>query len=119
MLKIIKGVSGLVILQEWRVLLKETHITTRFLCEIALEMAEKVFLPLQNLEFKEVGWGWYIKNSGNLQRIDPDAIFGYHKAKEMSHINVKNTFMWIELYIIMTTSQEYLSKMTRVFLPSL
>ena len=55
---IIKGALGLVIPEEWSGLLKETHITVYFLCEIAHEMAEKFFLPLQNLEFKEVGWGW-------------------------------------------------------------
>ena len=49
---------GLVIPEEWSVLLEETHITVRFLSEIAHEMAEKVFLPLQTLEFKDVGWGW-------------------------------------------------------------
>ena len=58
MLKIIKGVSGWVIPEEWSVLLEETHITVCFLCEIAHEMVEKVCLPLQNLEFKDVGWGW-------------------------------------------------------------
>ena len=57
MLKIIKGTLGLVILEEWSVL-EETHITVRFLCKIAHEMMEKVCLPLQTLEFKEVGWGW-------------------------------------------------------------
>ena len=57
-LNIIKGTLGLVIPEEWSVLLKETHITVRFLYEIAHEMTEKVFLPLQNLEFKEVSWGW-------------------------------------------------------------
>ena len=54
MLKTIKGALGLVILEEWIVLLKETHITVHFLSEIAHEMAEKVFLPLQTLEFKDI-----------------------------------------------------------------
>ena len=58
MLNIIKGALGLVILEEWGVVLEEMHITMFFLCEIAHEMMEKVCLPLQNLEFKEVGWGW-------------------------------------------------------------
>ena len=57
MFEIIKGVLGLVIPKEWGVLFKETHITVRFLCEIAHEMTEKVFLPLQTLEFKEISWG--------------------------------------------------------------
>ena len=56
-LNIIKGTLGLVIPEEWGVLLKEMHIATRFLYEIAHETTEKIFLPLQNLEFKEVGWG--------------------------------------------------------------
>ena len=58
MLKIIKGALGLVIPEEWSVLLEETHITVFFLNEIAHEMVEKFFLPLQNLEFKDGGWGW-------------------------------------------------------------
>ena len=58
MLKIIKGTFGLVIPEEWGVLLKETHITMCFLYEIAHKIMEKVFLPLQNLEFKEISWGW-------------------------------------------------------------
>ena len=58
MLKIIKGALGLVILEEWGILLEETHITVCFLCEIAHETAEKVCLPLQNLDFKNVDWGW-------------------------------------------------------------
>ena len=56
-LKIIKGALGLVILEEWSVLLEETHVTVRFLCEIAHETTEKVFLPLQTLDFKEISWG--------------------------------------------------------------
>ena len=56
-LKIIKGALVLVIPEEWGVLLEEMHITMRFLCEIAHEMVEKVFLPLQNLEFKDISWG--------------------------------------------------------------
>ena len=56
--KIIKGTLGLVIPEERGVLLEEMHITMCFLCEIAHEMVEKVFLPFQTLEFKEVGWGW-------------------------------------------------------------
>ena len=58
MLKIIKVMLGLVIPEEWSVLLEETHTTVCFLSEIAHEMIEKVFLPLQILEFKDVGWGW-------------------------------------------------------------
>ena len=58
MLKIIKGALGLVILEEWCVLLEEMHITVCFLYEIAHETTEKVFLPLQTLDFKEIGWGW-------------------------------------------------------------
>ena len=54
MLNIIKGVLGLVIPEEWGVLLEETHITMCFLSEIAHETTEKVFLPLQTLEFKEI-----------------------------------------------------------------
>ena len=57
-LKIIKGTLGLVILEEWGVHLKEMHITVIFLCEITHETVEKVFLPLQTLEFKEIIWGW-------------------------------------------------------------
>ena len=57
MLKIIKGALGLVIPEEWSVLLEEMHITMHFLYEIAHEMAEKFFLPLQTLEFKEISWG--------------------------------------------------------------
>ena len=58
MLDIIKGTLGLVIPEEWSFLLEETHITLRFLSEIAHETKEKVCLPLQNLEFKDGGWGW-------------------------------------------------------------
>ena len=58
MFKIIKGTLGLVILEERGVLLEEMHITVYFLYEIAPEMVEKVFLPLQTLDFKETGWGW-------------------------------------------------------------
>ena len=58
MLKIVKGALGLVIQEEWCVLLEETHIIVHFLSEIAHETAEKVFLPSQTLEFKDVGWGW-------------------------------------------------------------
>ena len=57
MFEIMKGVLGLVILEEQSVLLEEMHITVGFLCEIAHEMTEKVFLPLQTLEFKETSWG--------------------------------------------------------------
>ena len=53
---IIKGALGLVIPEERSVLLEETHITVRFLYEIAHKTMEKVCLPLQTLEF-EVGWG--------------------------------------------------------------
>ena len=45
MLKIIKGVLGLVIPEEWSVPLEETHITVHFLSEIAHETTEKVCLP--------------------------------------------------------------------------
>ena len=45
MLKIIKGTLGLVNLEEWSVLLEETHITVRFLYKIAHETREEVFLP--------------------------------------------------------------------------
>ena len=58
MLKTIKDTLGLVIPEEGSILLEETHITVRFLKEIAHETAEKVCLPLQTLEFKDVGWGW-------------------------------------------------------------
>ena len=115
----IRGALGLVIPEEWSVLLKETHITMHFLSKIAHEMVEKVCRPLETLEFKDIGWGWKINDSSNLQRIDLDAIFGYHKAKQTSCLNAKNTFMQIELYIIMTASQEYVSKMTRMVLLSL
>ena len=57
-LKIIKGTLGLVILEEWSVLLEETHITVCFLYEIAHKMPEKVLCPLQTLEFKDISWGW-------------------------------------------------------------
>ena len=57
-LKIIKGALGLVIPEEWSILLEEMHITVRFLYEIAHETAKKVCLPLQTLEFNDVGWGW-------------------------------------------------------------
>ena len=118
-LKAIKGMLGLVILEEWSVLLKETHRIVCFVIEIAHEMVENVFLPLQTLEFKDGGWGWQINDVNNLQMIDPDAIFGYHKAQQMSHFNAKNKYMRIKPYIIMTTSQEYVSKMTRMVLLSL
>ena len=58
MLEIIKGSLDLFMPEEWSVLLQETHITMHFLSEIAHEMVEKVCLPLQTLEFKDVGWGW-------------------------------------------------------------
>ena len=58
MFEIIKGVLGLVIPEEHGVLLKEMHITVCFLSKIAHETTEKIFLPLQTLEFKDVGWGW-------------------------------------------------------------
>ena len=115
MLKIIKGALGLVIPEEWSVLLEETHTTMCFLNEIAHETVEKVFLPLQTLEFKDVGWGWQINDGDNIQRID--AIFGYHKSKQMSRLNTQNPFMRIELYVIMTTSQKNVSKMPRVVFP--
>ena len=57
-LNIIKAALALVIPKEWGVLLKETHITVRFLSEIAHETTKKVCLPLQTLEFKDVGRGW-------------------------------------------------------------
>ena len=56
-LKIIKGALVLVILEEWSVLLEETHITVCFLSKIAHETTKKFFLPLQTLEFCDVGWG--------------------------------------------------------------
>ena len=56
-LKIIKGMLGLVILEEWSVLLEETHITVRFLSEIAHKMTKKVCISLQTLDFKDGGWG--------------------------------------------------------------
>ena len=56
--EIIKGTLGLVIPKERGVLFKEMHITVRFLCKIAQETMEKVCLPLQNLEFEKIGWGW-------------------------------------------------------------
>ena len=58
MFEIIKGALGLFIPKERGVLFKEMHITVHFLYEIAHEMAEKFFLPLQTLEFKEISWGW-------------------------------------------------------------
>ena len=58
MFDIIEGALGLVIPEEWGILLEEMHITMRFICEIAHETTEKVFLPLQTLEFKEVSWVW-------------------------------------------------------------
>ena len=58
MLKTIKGALGLVILEEWSVLLEETYITVHFLNKITHKRMEKVFLPLQTLEFKDGGWGW-------------------------------------------------------------
>ena len=58
MFEIIKGALGLVIPKERGVLFKDTHITMRFLYEIAHETTEKVCLPLQTLEFKDGGWGW-------------------------------------------------------------
>ena len=58
MLNTIKGTLGLVVPEEWSVLLEETHIIMRFLREIAHETMEKVFLPLQTLEFKDGGCGW-------------------------------------------------------------
>ena len=73
----------------------------RFLCKIAYETMKKFFLPLQTLEFKEVGWGWQINDSGNIQRIYLDAIFGYHKAKQTSRLNAKNTFFTSFFYLQM------------------
>ena len=58
MFEIIKGALGLVIPKEWGALLEEMHITMHLLYEIAHEMVEKIFLPLQTLEFKEISWGW-------------------------------------------------------------
>ena len=55
-LNIIKGVLGLVIPEEWSALIQKAHMTMCFLGEIANKTAEKVFLPLQTLEFKQVGW---------------------------------------------------------------
>ena len=56
-IKIIKGSLGLVILEEWIILLKKTHITMRFLSKVPNKTTKKVFLPLKNLELKDVGWG--------------------------------------------------------------
>ena len=56
-LKIIKGALGLVILEEWRVLLEEMHITVRFLSKVVNKMVKKFCLPLQTLDFKQIGWG--------------------------------------------------------------
>ena len=56
-LKTIKCVLGLVILEEWSVLLQETHITMHFLSEIANETIEKFFLSLQTLEFNDIHRG--------------------------------------------------------------
>ena len=47
-LKIIKGTLGLVIPKEWSVLLEETHITVRFLCEIAHKISGESFPSLEN-----------------------------------------------------------------------
>ena len=55
MFHIVKSSLGLVILEEWSVLLEEMHIIVRFLREIAHETMEKVCLPMQTLEFKDVG----------------------------------------------------------------
>ena len=52
MLKIIKGALGLVIPEEWGVLLKETHINMCFLSKFTNKTMNKIFLPLQTLEFK-------------------------------------------------------------------
>ena len=57
MLKIIKGLLGLVIPKEWSVLLEETHITVCFLIKVTNKMTKKVLLRLQILELKDVGWG--------------------------------------------------------------
>ena len=50
--------------------------------------------------------GFYVAldNFGVPQGIDPDAILRNHKAKKVSHLNEKNTFVWIEPYFIMNTS---------------
>ena len=57
MLKIIKGVLGLVILEEWSVLHEEMHITMHFLSEVTNKTTKKVCLPLETLELSNVGWG--------------------------------------------------------------
>ena len=64
--EIIKGSLGLVIPKEQSVLLKEMHITVRFLSKVTNKMAKKVFLPLQTLEFKDVGWGSQGEYSNNI-----------------------------------------------------
>ena len=56
-LQIIKGSLGLVIPKERSVLIQEMHITMHFLYEVAHETVKKFFLPLQTLEFSNVGWG--------------------------------------------------------------
>ena len=57
MFDIIEGMLGLVIPEEWSVLFKEMHITMCFLSKFTNRTAKKVFLPLQTLELKDVGWG--------------------------------------------------------------
>ena len=57
MLKTIKGTLGLVIPEEWSVLLGETHITVHFLSKVTNKTMKKVFLPLKTLELKDVGGG--------------------------------------------------------------
>ena len=56
-LKTIKGALGLVIPKEWGVILEEMHITVCFLSKVTNKTTKKVCLPLQTLEFKDVGWG--------------------------------------------------------------
>ena len=80
MLKIIKNSLGLVILEEWSFLLKEMHITVCFLSKVTNKTTKKVFLPLQTLEFKDVGWGREGEYSSNIQWINLDAILRNHEA---------------------------------------
>ena len=79
-INIIEGSLGLVILEEWSILLKEMHITMCFPSKVTNKTTKKVYLPLQTLELKEVGWGSQGEYSSNLQWINLDAIFRNHVA---------------------------------------
>ena len=85
-----------------------------FLNKIANETMEKFYLPLQTLDINNVCWGRQGQYSSNIQWIDLDAILRNHKAKKKSRLNSKNTFVWIELYVIMTKSHENVPKMPKV-----